>query len=328
MKVVLPTGIGDSVWALHKVEAIRDKLDPGGFIDVTLVGTSNIIDSRAQDFVRRFQFVNSVDMQPFSIHAPGPLTLPSGRYNYLDDGMYDFQGQQYCVLVPNAALEQGIRLEDWLPHYAINWDIFRMFHIEVIERVHAADVHQKIGDFAVFYPGPLAGNTKEGHNRNSIWKPRDWVELGKRIHEELGLHILIVGASYDMPYFELLLKPLLTGYDWWTSAIGMTNLGELWALTDRSKFVVSYQAGVGIISTYRNTPTAIFWRQHGDSISQNFYLTFDEGMASAWVPPNILATGTHMPLYYGRCTPESILAEVRQRRWHEAPAHSAAVPAR
>src|SRR5580765_5010528 len=327
MKFLLPTGIGDSVWALHKIQAIRDKLDPGGPIDVSLVGSTDKVDSRALDFVRRFSFVNMVDMKPFSLQAYGPRVHPDGTYNYIEDGDYTFDDEHYIVLVPNRTLEQGIRLENWLPHYPIRWDIFRDFNIDVIERVHAADVQQKIGEFVVFYPGPLAGNTVEGHNRGPIWKPEDCVELGRRIHKEFGLQILVVGASYDLAYFNSMLEPLLKGHErYWTSIIGKTNLGELWAITDRAKFVVSYQAGVGIISTYRKTPTAIFWRQHGDSISSSHYLSFDEKMASAWVPPDILKAGTHLPLYYGKDSVESILNEVRTRGWHETPAHSA-VPA-
>ena len=327
MKFTLPTGVGDSCWALMKIQAVRDKQDPGGPIDVSLVGSNDKVDSRALDFVRRFRFVNSVNMKPFSIQAYGPRVHPDGTYNYVEDGMYEFDGEKYCVLIPNAPLEKGIRLENWLPQYQIRWNIFRDFHIEMIERIHAADVHTKIGDYAVFYPGPLAGNTVEGHNRGPIWTPEEWVELGKCVHDEFGLHILVVGASYDLAYFTGILEPLLKGQDYWTSVIGRTNLGELWALTDRAKFVISYQAGVGIISTYRGTPTGIFWRQHGDSISSSHYLTFNEAMASAWVPPAILEAGTHLPLYYGKDSVESILNEVRRRGWHETSIHSTAAPA-
>jgi hypothetical protein len=335
MKFLLPTGIGDSVWAIHKVQAIRDKLDPGGSINVSLVGAKSGIDSRALDFVRRFSFINSVDMKSYSIQAYGPLVHPDGTYNYIEDGDYTFDGEHYIALVPNRTLEQGIRLEDWLPHHAINWNIFESFRIDIGERIYAAAIHEKLGDYAVFYPGPLAGNTVEGHNRGPIWTPQEWVELGKRVHEEFGLHILYVGATYDRSYFDTMLKPLLTQESWpvkgttcwWTSIIGQTNLGQLWALTDRAKFVISYQAGVGIISTYLGTPTAIFWRQNGNSISQYAYLSFDERMASAWVSPAVLKAGTHLPLYYGRDSVESILNEVCRRGWHETSAHRV-VPAR
>ena len=318
MKFILPTGIGDSVWGLHKCQAIRDAKDPNGPIEIYLVGADTGIDSRALDFVRRFDFVNHSAMKSIALHA-GSMFRPDGTYNYIEDGWYEFDGagtEKYCVLIPNAALEHGIRLEDWLPHYEINWNIWRHFKIDYIERVHAQEVYDQIGPFCVFYPGPLNGNTRDGHNRNAIWKPQDWVELGRRIHKEFGLHILVVGAHYDASYFDMLLEPEL-GHDksYWTSVIGKTNLGELWALTGMSRFVISYQAGVGIISTYLGTPTGIFWRQHGDSINPHVLLTFNNAMASAWVPPAILKVGTHLPLYYGRDSVDSIQNEIRTRGW-------------
>src|SRR5262249_34142154 len=111
MKFLLPTGIGDSVWAINKIQSIRDKLDPGGVIDVTLVGSGDRVDSRALDFVRRFRFINTVNMKAFELKAYGPRTHPDGTYNYIEDGDYTFDGEHYIVLVPNRPLELGKRLE-------------------------------------------------------------------------------------------------------------------------------------------------------------------------------------------------------------------------
>src|SRR5882724_277649 len=316
MRVLCPTGIGDSVWALMKVQAIRDKLDPGGPIDISLVGANSGIDSRALDFVKRFSFVHSVNMQPYSIQAYGPLVHPDGTYNYIEDGWYEFNNERYCALIPNATLEKGIRLEDWLPQYQIDWNIFKQFHISNDERIFGRRLYDRIGPYAVFYPGPIHGNTIEGHNRGPIWKPEDWVQLGKRIHNELGLQIVLVGAPYDASYYDSILGPALNGNGhYYTNLIGKTNLGELWSVTSNSKFVISYQAGVGIISTYLGTPTGIFWRSQGDSISASGYLSFDERMASAWVPPSILEKGSHMPLIYGRHGVQYIMNQVRERGW-------------
>jgi hypothetical protein len=326
MNFLLPTGIGDSVWALHKIEAIRDKVDPGGDIHVSLVGSNNQVDSRAMDFVRRFKFVSSVRMRPFSIHKEGPWISEDGTYNYIDDGLYTFGGEQYVALLPNRALEHGIRLEQWLPHHAVRWDIWKDFRIASEERMRVE------GPYCVFYPGPLHGNTADGHNRNALWRPEDWVELGRRIYGQLGLRIVTVGANYDATYYEWMLKPLLrrAGLQW-TNLIGKTNLGELWSVTSAAKFVISYQAGVGIVSTYLGSPTAIFWRPYGDSISPQWFLSFDERMASAWVPPEVIATGKHLPLIYGKHGVEFILSEIVRRGWASekasAVAPTAALPA-
>jgi len=214
MRFLLPTGIGDSVWALHKIEAVRDGLfkkqpEIGREIDVFLVGGNNQVDTRALDFVRRFKFVNKVEMKSCSIHKAGYWINDDGTYNYLDDGWYEFEGERYCVLVPNMPLEHGIRLEDWLPHYPIRWDIWKDFRIDQEERDFADSIHAKIGDYAVFYPGPLGGNTENGHNRGALWKPDDWRQLGSRIQSEHGLSIVVVGAPYDASYWQFLLGPLV-----------------------------------------------------------------------------------------------------------------------
>lgn len=316
MRFLLPTGIGDSVWALMKIPAIA-KARNALRIDIGLTcGEANKLESRALDFVSRFKFIDSVKMCPLYGILHEPVFTSKGYWNYVEDGVYTFKGETWCVLTPNAALERGIRLEDWLPHYAINWDIFSDFRILPEERDLTSRLHHSIGPYAVFYPGPLDGNTVQGHNRNMIWRPQDWLELGRRIHSELGLNIVVVGAPYDASYYDTLLAPIQNGeQSYWTNLIGKTNIGELFSVTDGAEFVISYQAGVGIVSTYLKTPTGIFWRAKGDSLLREGYLSFEESMASAWVPPAMLANGAHMPLIYGRHGVDYIMSEIKSREW-------------
>src|SRR5712672_3640532 len=136
MKFLLPSGIGDSVWALHKIQSVANKLGDDK-IDIYLSGGPSKLESRALDFVRHFSFVNSAEMRPYSVHPKVPVS-PEGYYNYIEDGMYEFPGQggwrmeKVCALMPNGPLERGIRLEQWLPKYEINWDIFKHFRTEHI----------------------------------------------------------------------------------------------------------------------------------------------------------------------------------------------------
>lgn len=319
MKFLLPQGIGDSVWALHKIQSVRDALAPGSPIDISLAcGERSTIQDRALDFIRRFDFVHSATMQLAEIRN-NPVFHPAGYWNYIPDGMYNFSGERFCVLIPNAALERGTRLEQWLPHYPIDWGIFSHFRISDQEHITGRKLRERIGDYAVFYPGPLGGNTFEGHNRNMLWKPQEWVELGEHIHQQFNLPIVLVGAPYDYDYYEYFLAPALNAAasspSHWTNLIGRTTLGELWSVTSNARFMISYQAGVGIISTYLNTPTAIFWRARGDSISNHGFLSFEESMASAWVPPSVIESGRHLPLIYGRHKVDYIMGEIRSRGW-------------
>ena len=323
MKFLLPQGIGDSCWALFKIQSIRDALAPGEPIDVYLTcADHNALQDRALDFIRRFDFIGDTGMRlNHSLHMPytdsRPPFTPGGYWDYLQpDGWYEFEGERYCVLIPNAPLERGIRLEQWLPQYSMNWDIFSRFRITAPERAYAQMIRAKLGPFAVFYPGPLDGNTLEGHNRRMLWKPDEWIALGERVHRELGLAIVAVGAPYDYDYYRHMLAPRLNGASsYWTDLIGRTTLGELWSITSQAKFLISYQAGVGIVSTYLGTPTAMWWRERGDSISRSGFLSFEEEMASAWVPPAILERGSYLPLIYGREKVDSILDEIVHRGW-------------
>jgi hypothetical protein len=319
MNFLLPQGIGDSVWALHKIQSVRDKLAPSAPIDVMLsCGERNILQDRAMDFIRRFDFVNSVDMREGWEIREEPIFHPAGYWNYIKDGMYRFRDEVACVLIPNAALERGIRIEQWLPQYDIDWNIFDHFHITTEEQAVGEKLRRRLGPYAVFYPGPLGGNTFEGHNRNMLWKPEEWVALGERIHHELGLPIVAVGASYDYDYFEYFITPRLNGASfYWTNLIGETSLGELFSVTSHAKFVISYQAGVGIVATYLRTPTAIFWRERGDSISNHGFLSFENEMASAWVPSAIIESGAHLPLIYKRHGVDYIMSEIKRRGWVE-----------
>lgn len=324
MNYLLPNGIGDAVWAIHKIQSIQKRLDPSGSIHISLsCSDRNILQDRALDFVRRFDFVSDVEMklnygllQNYGTDKP-PFT-PGGYYDYIEDGIYEFKGEKYCVLVPNAPLERGIRLEQWLSQYDINWDIFSHFQITAKERVYGNTMLSKLGPYCVFYPGPIQGNTIEGHNRGMLWKPQEWVELGERIYKEFKLPIVVVGAPYDHDYYTHMLLPRLNGATLhWIDLIGKTSIGELFSVTENAKFLISYQAGVGIVSALRHTPTAMWWRPRGDSISQSGFLSFEEEMSSAWVPPAILESGIYAPLIYGRDGVESVMSNIKSRGWTE-----------
>jgi hypothetical protein len=319
IKFLCPQGIGDVTWALTKVESVRDALAPGEPIEVYLTCTKrDQLQDRALDYIRRFRFISSADMRlNYCIHNEPPYRK-DGCYSYIEDGWYDFPDGRYCALMPNGPLEHGIRLEKWLPKYPIRWDIFSDFTIRPSEYAYADRLYKSLGPYCVFYPGPLAGNSVSGHNRNMLWKPTEWVMLGERIREELGLKIVVVGASYDLDYYNEFIVPNLNGSSrGWISVIGETSIGQLYAVTQRSKFLISYQAGVGIISAYLGVPTAMWWRPWGDSLSQDIFLSFREEMSYAWAPPAILDSGSYLPMIYGKHRVNEIMSEIQSRRWAE-----------
>jgi hypothetical protein len=313
MKILVPQGIGDSIWAIHKIQSLA-KNEP---IDIRIAcwDREHIVETRASDFLKRFKFINSVE--PYVVPkngGAGPVLMPEspvadGYYRYLPDGPADLPDIDF-VMMPNAPLERGIRLENWLPELETNWNIMDDFHFTDKEK-ELSKSYNESGPYAVFFLGSEASNTYAGHNRSGIWKPEYWIELGNRIKEELKTRIIVVGAFYDKSYYDRYIREHVD----WEDMIGKLEINETFAVTKNARFIISYQAGIGIVTSYFGVPTGIFWRAKGDSIQENFYLSFEEAMASAWANPKMIAENKHMPLIYGKHNVDYIMSEMKERKW-------------
>lgn len=317
MRFLLPQGIGDSVWALLKIQDIANKLGDG-IVDVFLnTMNADYRENRAIPFIKKFKFVNSVSQVKTPITKDIYPPLENGYYTYLDDGLPPphLASVVDYVLIPNRVLERGQRIETWLPEFSVNWNIMDDFQFTEEEEKLASDVRKDF-EYCVFYLGPKTGNTIDGHNRNALWKPQDWAELGKFVTEKLKLKVIVVGAGYDFDYWTESVRPFTKGQEW-LDFVGSLEIGSTYAVAKKARFVISYQSGIGIVSEYMGVPSALFWRQRGNSISPypNFYTSFEEAMNGAWSPPHMLESGKHMALYYGRHDAKYVCDELLRRGW-------------
>jgi hypothetical protein len=163
----------------------------------------------------------------------------------------------------------------------------------------------------------------DGIDPRSPWRMLDWVNLAKMITAETGCKIVVVGARYDSEYAREFMAA-------WTAAggagnaivnaCGSTQIGETFAIISRARCVVSYQSGIGIFSSYLGIPTLCWWRAKGDSLEppQNRLVSFEEGMATAWVPPFMMESGSHIGEIYARRTPAAIFEDMRSRKFFDA----------
>jgi ADP-heptose:LPS heptosyltransferase len=307
----VPNGIGDTLWVLHKIRHVA----AGRPIDLVLCGDpAREVDRRSLPFLDRFPFVRSSRVLDLPILDAGQddddrKNDGRGRWRYLPDG--ERNGAHY--LVPNAVLEQGRRLEEWLPEFPVDWDVVKEFDWRGTER--GDDIGRALGPYACFYLGPEAGNVDEGHNRGFLWEPRDWIALGKAVVDR-GLKIVLVGASYDRSYWETYCKRGVEEAGMvWLDMLGRLEIGETMALIRRARFFVSYQCGLGIFAHYLGQKVAMWWRPDGNSIHPKRLVAFDEAMAHSWTNPKIVATGAYLPLVYTRQTVADIVAEIDARGW-------------
>lgn len=289
----------------------------------------NELECRALPLLRRFDFVESARYYqiPRVNGSQGPLLMPGspvderGRYRYIPDGKPPFylDGDVDFVAIPNRALENGVRLEDWLPEYEIDWDVVQNAFIyqdsvRVCEESFSSDNRSHFygmpvtGDpYVIFFMGAEPANSVKslaGHNRGALWTPEQWAELGDSLIEQHGVKIVVVGAGYDATYYEYHVEPNVEHPASWINTIAEFSIMETLEICSQAKAVVSYQSGIGIMSHYLNVPTAIWWRAEGDSIVKNGMLTFDERMASSWMYPD---HKNALPMIYGRETVQDIL---------------------
>lgn len=306
IKVAVPPGIGDTLWAVAKMQSMMKAHPKAKSLHIAICQG---YPQRSKEFLERFDFVDSVSYTHWSCVEANSL-LPDGTVNYAKTGR-DWHHEFDWILVPNATLERGERLETWQPEWEINWSVMDHWQFSEQEMLKALDLKRKLAKYAVVYASSMTHNGYSGHNRNGIWTMQDWGELVRAVKSQ-GVPVVLVGAECDLDYAIALRK---SGVVFDEDFVGRMTIGETLATIRMSSFGVYFQSGLGVASTYFGVPTAMWWRQHGDSILPNAYQTFDERMATAWVPPHMLEDQSYMPLYYGKEKVQQIIEQITARGW-------------
>lgn len=301
---VTPGGIGDSMWALLKARNVAD----GRPIDLIVSGNPHSeIDRRSLPFLKRFPFIRSARVLDVPHLEEGDPNDAQGRYRYLPDGPRG----SFHYLMPNRALEQGKRIEDWLPEVPIDWNVIDEFDWSGTER--GLEEAKSMGNFAAFYLGPESGHTDEGHNRDWLWEPKHWIALGRALKER-GLNICVVGAPYDRSFWDKYVRQGVKedGQEW-SDKIGLFEIGETFALLRQAKCFISYQCGLGILNHYFGGRTAMWWRPDGNSCSPHRKVCFDERMASSWTRPDY--ADRYIGMIYNKWSVGDLIGEIDKRGW-------------
>jgi ADP-heptose:LPS heptosyltransferase len=322
LNFLVPQGIGDSIWCLFKAQDLAKRLD-GTKINIKIAcWNKDTIESRALEFIRRFKFVNSAEMYEMprnGNHGPvlqiGEPADANGIYRYIPDGYHPQIDSIDYVMIPNAPLERGIRLENWLPQVETNWNIMDDFVFTEDELYKADQFHEKNGPYVAFFMASLASNTTSGHNRSGLWRPEEWIDLGDKIHKKYGVNIVVTGTTWDEDYYNKSIANKVCHKKHWINCISDWPIAQTYAMLKKARFVVSYQSGIGIVAHYMGVPVAIFWRPKGNSISPYSYVSFEEGMASAWARPDMIAAKKFMPCIYGKHKVNDILEFAENNGW-------------
>lgn len=325
MNFLLAQGIGDSVWGLFKSQSIAKKYNANVCVKIAC-WRKGIIDTRALDFIRRFDFIKKAEMYVMPkvkgslgpVIKPGNITNENGIYRYINNGFTKKLKNIDFVLISNGFLEKGISLDNWLPEYKTNWDMVKNHYKFTNKEIEISkQFEDEIGPYVIFYFGPLNGNTIAGANRNQLWKPEEWQKLGEMIYEKYKFKIVVVGAEYDLAYFNQYFQKYTENKNYWINKIGKYKINQTFAICKNSRFIISYPSGIGIFSHYLNVPCCIFNRPKGDSWHPYLYISFEESMADAWAYPNSSKNKKFLSAIYTKDTVESIFNFIVDNKWHK-----------
>ena len=291
VKVVTFQGIGDCLWVMTKIQSLlkREFASKACIVISGVNGDGDYVSDRAVEFVKNFDFISGVEKTHWSITEDPPRDCEGHwRYSVSQPGWHHYD----WMMQANSHLEHGNRLEDWMPDLEINWNVMDHF------KVHDSDVtyvKENLPEkYFLIYFGNVSGNTVENHNRGPRWTPEHWVELIENLPD---IPLIAIGAYYDAAYFNNYINPLLKNRKV-ESRIGDFSITRTVEVIRASKGLIAFQSGLGCISGLLGVPTCMWWRKKGDSISKDWYISYEEEENGAFVPKEMLESGKYIPAIY------------------------------
>lgn len=297
-----PPGIGDTLWTLNKLKAIRSVESPCRLTYTICTDTSAKSSDRATDLLKLCPLIDHVEVMN--------LPLPA------DTGNSDPRVPVYN-LVANHFLEPnkpgtggGKRIEDWRPE--LRSDFETGIEIPAAAGSQATALLGKgVGKYAVVYFSSTAWN--DACTANQAWFPKDWAKLCLSLYDA-GIKPVVLGSEWDADYFaevEQALKNLAQNpADVWINLVGNTPLTVAMAVMESAAVTVGICAGLPMLAAYFGWPTVILWPKAG-VLKRPILMNFKKQFQTNWVPPKVLESGTYVPLSFGEFTADTVMRCVR-----------------
>lgn len=315
------SGIGDSLWSIVLLPALLNKYNIDKVDLIVHSESKDIRNGRANDFLERFIFFNSIRNEHFNIRKY-PIIDTQGYPCYVESGekvgdIFDY------LLLANTFLEHGKNFKEIaqilsLDETLLDYSPFDNYHweFEDFKEVHRILEISPDG-YCIFYMCSLTDNTIAGLNRGGLWKIDDWLELGRKIYKNVGIKIVIVGASYDLDYFKKLQQYSDKSFhDIFINNCGTLSLTETLGLLKYAHFVIGLPSGIPISSVYLRTKTAMFWRPQELSMhDMHEKYGFHPDFSVDWVPHDMLTSKNYIPFWYGKDNATSVFNKISSEKW-------------
>lgn len=194
-------------------------------------------------------------------------------------------GASRILFQANMHLEEGKRLEDWLP------DLECDFHYDILTtELHKEKAEKALKD----HPRPLWGISAASYRGSEAWKTwgyNEWSEFLRKFQAKCGGTILLLGGFWD----DLTSSLAADGYP---DLVGRTDIGTAVEILKRLDGYFGFSSGLGVLMTVLNRKTMMLWPDH------------QRGLRNSWAPPKMIDNGSYLALPW--LAPDLILTRAKE----------------
>lgn len=289
-----PPGVGDILWSLNKLKAIREREAP---CRIKYVVCANGFGSdRSRDLLNNCGLIDSFDFQELPL--PRGLVCPDAR-----EAAYN--------LFANPHVDAGKPIVEWLPEYPCDFDIKFDIPKTALAQV---DARMKGRKFATVYFSSVAWNDE--CTGGQAWGPEDWADICIYLNDS-GLKPVVLGREWDVSYADRVAEQIIQAgrapSEVWLNMIGRTKLLLAQAFMKRAEVNVgSGSSGLTVLAGYLGSKMLTLWPKPGVLPIEPYLCSLiKDGFSSCWVPPEIKEAGTYIPLHFGEFTRDDVKQNIQ-----------------
>ena len=290
-----PPGVGDAIWSLNKIKAIREREAPCRINYTTCA--NQFEGSRAFDLLNSCKILDSCSFEE--------LPLPRGEV------CPDVSIPAYNLFA-NPHVDAGKPLSEWLPEYACDFDIQFELPQAVEDQVRA-----RMGDrkYSTVYFASNAWN--EECTAGQAWTPKEWAATCIYLNS-IGLKPLVLGKSWDATYInrvaeEIIIAGDVPGKVWINMCDKTTFLLAMGLMKNAEITVGSGSSGLTITAAYLGYNVLTVWPKPGILPVEPYLCTLiKDGFSTKWMPPDVMALGRYTALHFGEFTVDDIKQNIQR----------------
>lgn len=234
--------------------------------------------------------------RPFMELLPKVVEVDYGDFQYQDISIFwnihkqrtwkdvEAIGAGKLLIEANSWLEQGKRIEDWMP------DLPTDFHYEIKTTKKDQDrASLLLKDFK----RPLWGVSAASYRGSEAWKTwglDEWLDFLGRFNIDYGGTIILLGGFWD----DLTSSLASAGYK---DLVGKTSIGCAIEVLKELEGYIGFSSGLGVLRTVLNKRVFMLWPEHQQPLS------------TSWAPPKMIEDGTYVAMPWR--SPREIFARTK-----------------